>query len=116
MILIGKVKTGLGNANYWIKKIEEIFEKKTGIKLFYGTLNIELEKPYIIKKDIVLLGKEYGGTQEVYIQNCKVLENKSFIIRSSNTDHPETVIEIVSDVNFRKKYNLKDGDLVKVFI
>ena len=30
MILIGKVKTGLGNASYWMKKAEKAFEKKLG--------------------------------------------------------------------------------------
>ena len=43
MILIGKVKSGLGEAKFWMKKAEQAFEKKIGYKLFNGTLNIELE-------------------------------------------------------------------------
>lgn len=48
MILKGKIKSGLGNASYWVEKIDKIFKEKFGINLFYGTLNIELEKPYKI--------------------------------------------------------------------
>lgn len=48
MTLKGKVKSGLGNASYWVEKIDKIFNEKFGMKLFYGTLNIELEKPYKI--------------------------------------------------------------------
>ena len=30
--------------------------------------------------------------------------------------HPLNLLEIVSDVNFRKEYNLKDGDEIKIEI
>ena len=42
MILKGKVTKGLGTAKMWVSKIEEVFRKKTGTKLFPGTLNIRL--------------------------------------------------------------------------
>ena len=30
------------------------------------------------------------------------------------SDYERNIIEIVSNINFREKYNLKDGDLVKI--
>lgn len=122
MVLIGTLKSGLGEASFWMKKAEKAFKKKIGLKLFHGTLNIELEKEYILRGKIDVLHKEeYGGTQEVYIQECEVLGNKSFILRtdknmSKNRDHPLNLLEIVSEVNFREKYNLKDGDEIKIKI
>lgn len=122
MILKGKVKSGFGQASFWMKKAEQVFYNKIGVKLFYGTLNIELDKDYELKGNLTVLHKEeYGGTQEVYMQECEILGHKSYILRtdknmSENRDHPLNLIEIVSDVNFREKYNLKDGDEISVSI
>ena len=70
MILKGKVKKGLGNASFWIKKIEEKFYKNFEMKLFHGTLNIELEKDLIsqlnqyVYADYVILAD--GRNQKEY--------------------------------------------------
>ena len=122
MILIGKVKTGLGNASYWMQKAEKAFENKLGVKLFNGTLNVKLDKDYILKGNLLVLHKEeYGGSQEVYIKECKVLGHKAYIVRTEknstkNGDHPLSLLEIVSDISFREKYNLKDGDRIEINI
>jgi len=122
MILEGKVKTGIGEAAFWVKKAEASFEKKTGMKLFHGTLNLELKKPYKLGEDSMILNKEeYGGIYEVLIKKCKVKGHDSYIVRtekneSGEGDHELNVIEIVSDISFREKYNLKDDDIVLVEI
>ncbi|MDO5555774.1 MAG: DUF120 domain-containing protein [Clostridia bacterium] len=113
---------GFGEAKYWMQKAEKAFERKIGVKLFYGTLNVELKEKYILNKNIQILNKEeYGGSQEVYIKPCEIFKRKAYIIRtqknsSSKGDHPLNLLEIVSDINFRKKYNLKDGDEIKIEI
>ena len=122
MILKGKVKKGLGEASYWMKKAEEAFYNKLGLKVFYGTLNVELDEDYTFENNIIILHKEeYGGMQEVYIKKCNLLGHKSYIIRTEKNmvkggPHPLNLLEIVSDVNFRKEYNLKDGDEIKIEI
>lgn len=122
MILKGKVTTGLGNASYWMKKAEGAFEKKLGTKLYNGTLNIELEEDYILDGNLNVLKKEeYGGDQDVYIKECMLLGNKSYIVRTEknskkNGDHPLCLLEIISDICFREKYCLKDGETVEIKI
>jgi CTP-dependent riboflavin kinase len=64
---------------------------------------------------------EYGGTQEVLVKECKVLGNKSYMIRTKANENekgtqPINIIEIVSDVNFREKYNLKDRDKIEIIL
>lgn len=119
-ILSGKIKTGLGTAKYWVNKIISIFDEKFNMKLFLGTLNIELEEEYFIKDaDLIIEKEEYGGTQKVLVKKCEIFGNKAFIVRaeknqSKNGDHPISVIEIVSDINFREKYNLKDNDKIEI--
>jgi riboflavin kinase, archaea type len=122
MILSGKVVSGLGNFSYWIKKYQRIYKEKTGIVLFPGTLNVQLEESYTLPSDVIRLEKEeYGGTVSVSILPCKIFGRKSFILRTDANargkgDHPKTIIEIATDVKLRDKYSLKDGDLVEVVI
>lgn len=120
MILQGKVTSGIGEASFWVAKIKDIFKEKTNMELYLGTLNIKLKEKYEIKDNYILIHKEeYGGTQELYVQPCKVLGHSAYIIRTENNasgkgDHPLDLIEILSDINFRKTYKLKDNDLIKV--
>ena len=116
MILKGKVKQGLRNASFWVKKIEDIFYKKTGMKLFYGTLNIELEEPYELENYWIIKKEEYGGTQDVYVQECKILDKQAYIVRSEKTAHTSNVIEIVSDIKLRENFSLNDNDNINVEI
>ncbi|WP_375514853.1 DUF120 domain-containing protein [uncultured Nostoc sp.] len=50
-ILKGKVVSGLGNFSYWIEKLQEYYLRKTGMKFFPGTLNIQLDQPYHLPKN-----------------------------------------------------------------
>lgn len=111
-----------GEASYWMEKAEEALYKKTGKKMFHGTLNVELKRDYIFEGNIDIMHKEeYGGTQEIYIKKCKVLGHDSYILRtdknmSKGGSHPLNLLEIISEINFRKKYNLKDGDKVEIIL
>lgn len=122
MVLKGKVKSGFKEGSFWVKKIEKCFFKREQIKLILGTLNIELQQDFNIDNpDYIIEKEEYGGTQNLYIKRCKVLNVNAFIVRTEKNstkkgDHPLNIIEILSDVNFRKIYNLKDDDTIEVLI
>ena len=111
-----------GEASFWMKKAEEAFYKKIGKKMFNGTLNVELDKEYVLEGNVDVLHKEeYGGMQEVFIKECNVFGHKSYILRtdknmSKKGDHPLNLLEIISDVNFREKYKINDGDKIKISI
>lgn len=121
MKLVGKVKSGFGTGQMWIGKACKIFEEKYGMKLFLGTLNIELDKPYVMESNEKILPSEYGGTYDVLVKECTLFEHKVYILRpeinnQENGMHPLKIIEIVSDINLRKTYNMKDGDEVIIDI
>lgn len=121
MILKGQVTSGLGTAKMWVSKIEEIFEKKTGMKVFHGTLNIKLEEEYIIEPDWIIKPEKFGGTQNVLVKKCKILEQEAYIVRAEKNqtgqgDHNLKIIEIVSDIKFRETYALKDNDEIKIIL
>ena len=116
MVLKGKVKKGLGDASFWVKKIDDIFYNKTNMRLFYGTLNIELEKPYELEPYWIIKKEEYGGSQDVYVQECKILERQAYMVRAEKTAHSSNIIEVVSDIKLREKFNIKDEDYIKIEI
>lgn len=121
MKLQGKLTTGIGTAKMWVGKIEKVFEEKTGIKLYHGTLNIKLENGYIIEPDWVIKPEEFGGTENVLVKECKILDNIAYIVRAEKNqkgkgEHDLKILEIVSDINFRETYNLKDGERIMIQI
>ncbi len=119
MILEGKVVKGLGKAKKFINMMNEAFYKRTNVHLYPGTLNVKMNCKYNLEIDYLIKPEEYGGTFNVQIQKCELLGEVAYIVRSEKNikeegDYNQDIIEIVSDVNFRKKYNLKDGEHVEI--
>jgi len=96
-IFRGKVVSGMGNFSYWIEKLDQHYFRKTGMKLFPGTLNVQLDKPYTLPKKIIRLeGSECGGSVSVNIVPCAILGKSAFILRTDANEngrghHPRTI-------------------------
>jgi riboflavin kinase len=90
------------------------------MRLYPGTLNIELSNPYTLPPDVIRLeASEYGGSVSVNIVPCQIFDRRAFLLRTDQNergigDHPRTIIEIATDVRLRDAYRLKDGDWVEV--
>lgn len=121
MKLNGKVTSGIGTAKIWVSKIEKIFEEKTGMKVFHGTLNIKLDEEYKIEPDWIIKPEEFGGTQNVLVKKCKLLEREAYIVRAEKNqigegEHDLKILEIISDINFRERYKLEDGKEIEIHV
>jgi len=123
MKLTGKVRSGVGNFSYWMARLEPFYTARTGVKLFPGTLNIELDQPFDLpEKAVIRLEKEeYGGMVSVSILPCRFFDRHAFILRTDNNaanqgPHPTTIIEVACEVKLRDTFNLHDGDIVSVDI
>lgn len=121
MILEGKIVEGMGKAKVFVNMMKDIFNQKTNMDLYSGTLNIKLNRPYDLKPTDIIKAEEYGGKYDVQVQECTLLEHEAYIVRSEKnlkeeSDYEKNIIEIVSNINFREKYKLKDEDLVKIQI
>ena len=129
-ILRGRVVTGMGNFSYWIEKLQEHYERKTGMRLFPGTLNLELDEPYSLPGRVIRL-EAYGGTVSVSIvpcsiwvmnrdsNECSIGVKSGFILRTDTNEegrghHPRTIVEIATDVKLREYFDLSDGDVVEI--
>ena len=119
-VLRGRVEDGLQDFGQWIEKLEAHYERKTGMKLYPGTLNIRLTEPYTVPAGCDRLeASEYGGSVSVSIVPCWIFGRRAFILRTDSNEsgkgsHPRTVVEIASDVKLRGEYHLVDGDEVFV--
>jgi riboflavin kinase len=118
--LCGKVVSGMGNFSYWIEKLREHYLSKTGMELFPGTLNVQLDEAYMLPEQVIRLeGNDYGGTVSVNIVPCSIFGKRAFILRTDANEegrghHPRAIIEIATDVRLRDHFRLNDGDTVEV--
>ncbi len=121
-VLSGIVVSGQGNFGQWIEKLKKHYNRKTGMRLFPGTLNILLDYPYALPPDVIRLEKEeYGGTVSVSLVPCRIFDRRAFLVRTDPNEaglghHPKTLIEIATDVKLRERYRLRDGDRVVVAV
>jgi riboflavin kinase len=122
IVLRGRVVSGMGDFGKWIATYREHYERKTGMRLYPGTLNVLLGTPFSFPPDAIRLeGAEYGGSVSVALAPCTIFGRRAFILRtdaneSGRGDHPKTVIEIATDVRLRDEYGVVDGQEVEITI
>lgn len=118
--LTGSVTSGVGDFGKWIALLQDHYQHKTGMELYPGTLNLRLQHPWRLPKNVIRLeAHEYGGRVSVSLVPCKVFNRDAFILRTDANErgeghHPREVIEIATDIKLRDAFNLKDGDTVIV--
>jgi riboflavin kinase len=116
----GRVTSGRADFGFWIERLSSFYEQKTGMRLYPGTLNVELPSPYSLPADTIRLeASEYGGSVSVSIVPCRIFNRPAFLLRTDKNEqgighHPCHIIEIATDIRLRDTYELKDGDWVEI--
>jgi riboflavin kinase, archaea type len=116
----GRVVSGLANFGFWIDRLSRLYEEKTGMCLYPGTLNVELSSAYSLPSKVIRLeAHEYGGRVSVSMVPCRIFDRPAFLLRTDQNEsgaghHPRNIIEIATDIRLRDAYQLKDGDWVEV--
>ena len=112
--------SGLASFGQWIDRLSGIYEQKTGMRLYPGTLNVELSSEYALPADVIRLeAHEYGGRVSVSMVPCRIFGRRAFLLRTDQNEngtghHPRNIIEIATDVRLRDQYQLQDGDWVEI--
>lgn len=123
--LEGKVKTGLGEGKYYISRqpYMQQFREKLGFRPFLGTLNLIVDEAELAGflsglKAIEISGFETEERSFGRILAFNVLvegKQPGAIILPERTAHQKNEIEIISAVNLRKKFKLKEGGKATVY-
>ena len=117
---IRRVVSGVSSFGFWIERLSTFYEQKTGMRLYPGTLNIELSAPYCLPPEVKRLeANEYGGSVSVSIVPCRIFDRQAFLLRTDQNElgtglHARSIIEIATDIRLRDAFQLKDGDWVEV--
>jgi riboflavin kinase len=129
MLFKGRLFQGLGEGAYYIglEGYKRQFSKVLGFDAFPGTLNLKLESPIEMEQKRELRSREglkiagfengkrtYGGAR------CyRATVNGKYpaaVLVIDRTHYDDSVMEIISPVNFRKELGLKNGDEVLVTV
>ncbi|MGB9749391.1 MAG: DUF120 domain-containing protein [Caldisericia bacterium] len=114
MTFEGIVKSGNKEGSKYIKIYKEKIKKIINKDIYEGTLNIEINsfvKNLKFKNSHII--DRFNDFGKVTIIPCKINDFDAFIVFPEKTKH-KNVFEIISTISLREKFNLKDGDKVKV--
>lgn len=118
VVLRGQVTGGKGEHAHWMTVHADLYEAKTGIALYPGTLNVQLDREWHVSGESIRLEPpEYGVP--LSIVPCTIAGIPAFIVRTDKNDrgegdHHPTVVELVSPVRLREALGLDDGDEVDI--
>ena len=115
-----KVVSCRADFGQWIERLTSFYKQKTGMRLYPGTLNVELSSEYSLPADVIRLeADEYSGRVSVSIVPCRIFNRQAFLLRTDQSEkgtghHPRNISEIATAVRLRDNYQLKDGDWVEI--
>lgn len=98
----------------------DLYEEKTGAKLYPGSLNVLLDRPWHVPSPHLRLEpREYGIGLSIVA--CSVEGISAFILRTDKNDagqgdHPSNIVEIAAPVRLRDALGLQDGDEVEIVV
>jgi riboflavin kinase, archaea type len=98
----------------------DLYEAKTGVRLYPGSLNVELDDDWHVGIQRLRLEPPKYGIG-LSIVPCTIRGVDAFILRTDNDDggggdHAPNVIEVAASVRLRDALGLKDGDEVEVIV
>ncbi len=122
----GTIFSGFGEGAYYMSKrpYKRQFYRALGFNPYPGTLNVRLEDPEFTRlnirlrrlKGITIVGYEdlersYGGARAFKVMiNGEV---SGAVVYASRSAYGPNTAELISSVNLRERFKLKDGDKVR---
>lgn len=118
--ITGILVDGLGQGSYYLKKYRKKIKNKLNMLVYPGTLNLKVKKEKIqpfLNSLAPLRIKSFKTTErtfgEVICYKIKFKNTQAAIVVPERTRYFD-IIEIISEHNLRKKFNLKTGDKITI--
>ncbi|MCE4606067.1 MAG: CTP-dependent riboflavin kinase [Desulfurococcales archaeon] len=122
----GEIFSGLGEGEFYVNLYARNFRKILGFIPFPGTLNIRVIREHVDKLNnrlrnadpIIVLPPSIPGFKlgKVYLFRASLFDIDVYIVRPEYTVYKGDVVELISQEHLRRKYELKDGDVVDITI
>lgn len=113
----GKVLSGKRHCSQWPPDLYELYKKHSGLtNLKTGTLNVDVGNHYLLEQPT----SEFSWRgKNIVLKECKISfkdnERIAYIIRNDvDKTHPYNIIELISDIRFKEKWEIKDGNEVHI--
>ena len=116
--VVGRVISGFGAWRPRIQQFPEVFREALGVRLFPGTLNVELDAPLAIREELTILGALISEPeQDIRFERCLVDGIPGWRLRpfqpaTGAGGHGDHILEIVSAVELRPRI----ADLERVVV
>jgi CTP-dependent riboflavin kinase len=118
MRVLGRVISGIGAWRPRIARFPEVFREATGVALFPGTLNIQIDTPLTIQTEFAISGAKIGEPeQDMLFERCLVNGMAGWRLRPFQPatglgGHGDHILEIVSGTLLRARI----ADLERVVV
>jgi hypothetical protein len=120
VVLHGRVTAGIGGHAHWMTIHADLYEAKTGVRLYPGTLNVVLDHSWHVGgRGVRLEPPEYGVG--LSIVPCTINGIDAFILRTDKNDqaegdHSPNIVEVAATVLLRDSLGLDDGHEVEIVV
>ncbi len=127
--LTGKLVTGIGQGGYFVglKGYKKQFSNKLNFIPYAGTLNLKVDKQtgravrqisnFLLIEGFSTKKKTFGGLKcskaKLEIKGKNVL---GAVILPFRTVHGDDIVEVIAPDFLREKYNMKDGEVMRVLV
>lgn len=119
----GRVRPGTGFATERFARAFTEIQKRTGMTLVPGTLNVKVLREYALHPDDVIPAHLGNGGEDLQYAACKIVARRSLIthpaliVRTSTqaqrrSIHALSIFEIAAGVRLRDALQVGDGDAV----
>jgi CTP-dependent riboflavin kinase len=116
--LVGTLISGFGLATESLSPLYEAIREKSGLQVVEGTLNVQLDAPYIVIPDVVLDARKHDHHETIMLQRCTVMDLPGLILRTNTQavgeSHGLDILEVMTVDRLRTTRRLSDGDPIEI--
>jgi CTP-dependent riboflavin kinase len=120
-LLRGRVASGFGIAGPNLRHVVPLIIERTSLSsVVEGTLNVQIEAPYIVPPDAMITAAVYNGLEAIKLQRCRIGGLRAVIMRPTMHEtvpgfgHGTSHIELLCHVHLRTVLRLANGARVEV--
>ena len=114
----GTIFSGIGVAQNRVADNLDLYEKKTKIQFFPGTLNVRVTEEFTLPNHRIDIAAEEivstGRKSKISLVPASLFGEPVFLLYPHNALYERNVVEIMAPFNVRNRFGLHDGDDIEI--